>query len=204
MASGAPSAADDALDLAATKLAPAMRSARTTPREHVERILDRYDADCKYDAIFTQGSFKPAEVAAAFGVPVKGRPGAGGPLSPAKKAAGPAPRGALAGVPFVVSANIDAAPYPTSAGSASLALAAPNGDAPVVASLKSAGAVLLGQANVGELGMGVTGANAAHGTVKNVSDSLRHVVNGGDVVWPLSRSQRGADARTHQPSRPPP
>jgi Asp-tRNA(Asn)/Glu-tRNA(Gln) amidotransferase A subunit family amidase len=157
-------------DAPASSIAPAMRSSRITPADLATKLLERYEADCKYDSLFTP-SFKPGEVKAAFGVPPETKDGAVAP--PPKAPAGPGPKGALAGVPFVVSANIDALNYATSAGSSSLEVVSPQSDSSVVAALKGAGARLLAQANMAELGQGVNGANAAYGTVKNVSRHLR-------------------------------
>ena len=47
------------------------------------------------------------------------------------------------------------------------------GDAPAVAALRAAGAVLLGKANLHEAGVGMTGLNLAHGTARNPHDPAR-------------------------------
>jgi Asp-tRNA(Asn)/Glu-tRNA(Gln) amidotransferase A subunit family amidase len=47
------------------------------------------------------------------------------------------------------------------------------GDAPAVAELRAAGAVLLGKANLHEVGVGMTGLNLAHGTARNPHDAAR-------------------------------
>jgi len=47
------------------------------------------------------------------------------------------------------------------------------GDAPAVAALRAAGAVLLGKANLHEVGVGMTGLNLAHGTARNPHDPGR-------------------------------
>lgn len=47
------------------------------------------------------------------------------------------------------------------------------GDAPAVAALRAAGAVLLGKANLHEVGVGMTGLNLAHGTPRNPHDPTR-------------------------------
>lgn len=48
-----------------------------------------------------------------------------------------------------------------------------HGDAPAVAALRAAGAVLLGKANLHEVGVGMTGLNLAHGTARNPHDPGR-------------------------------
>ncbi len=160
---------EEILSLDACRLAPAMRAGRANITDYTGVLLNRYETDCKYDALFCP-TFQPDAVKKTFGVEDKNAPAT--PLSPAKKAVAAAPRGALAGVPFIVSANIDAVPFSTSAGATTLERALPETDAAVVAALKGAGASVLAQANMGELGTGVTGANSAYGTVKNVSFEL--------------------------------
>ena len=44
------------------------------------------------------------------------------------------------------------------------------GDAPCVRELKAAGALLVGKANVHEIGVGMTGLNTIHGTTRNPYD----------------------------------
>ncbi|MBE7187978.1 amidase [Jatrophihabitans endophyticus] len=83
------------------------------------------------------------------------------------------PLGALAGVPFVVKDNIDVSGQTTACGSRAhdgvLALR----DAPVVARLFAADAVLLGRANMDELAMGASTQTSAFGATRNPWDSRR-------------------------------
>jgi amidase len=58
--------------------------------------------------------------------------------------------GPLLGIPVLVKDNIDVAGMPTTAGSVALARSRPSADAPLVAQLKKAGAVILGKANLTE------------------------------------------------------
>jgi mandelamide amidase len=75
--------------------------------------------------------------------------------------------GPLAGVPLLVKDNIDAMGFATSAGTPALAGWRPPADAPVVASLRAAGALVGGKTNMHELAFGVTSDNAAFGRVGN-------------------------------------
>ena len=60
-------------------------------------------------------------------------------------------RGPLAGQPVLIKDNIESAgPLPTTAGSLALANNVTNRDAPLVARLRSAGAVILGKTNLSE------------------------------------------------------
>lgn len=61
------------------------------------------------------------------------------------------PRGPLHGIPMVVKDNIDTEGMPTTAGCLALKNAFPNADAPCVARLRAAGAIVLAKANMSEL-----------------------------------------------------
>ncbi len=69
-------------------------------------------------------------------------------LDAERKARGP--RGTLHGIPILVKDNIEAAEMPTTAGSLALADNRTGRDAPVVARLRAAGAIILGKANLSE------------------------------------------------------
>lgn len=77
------------------------------------------------------------------------------------------PRGPLDGVPVAVKDEVDMVPYPTTVGTAFLGQAPVTADATVVARFRAAGALLIGKANMHEIGIGVTGLNPHHGTVRN-------------------------------------
>ncbi|MBW1808975.1 MAG: amidase [Deltaproteobacteria bacterium] len=86
-------------------------------------------------------------------------------------------RGPLDGVPVVVKDELDQKGYPTTVGTKFLGDVPSSQDAEVVARLRAAGAILIGKANMHEIGMGVTGVNPHHGAVRNPYD-YSHVTGG--------------------------
>ena len=90
----------------------------------------------------------------------------------ARAAAGPT--GPLAGVPFAVKNLFDVAGLPTRAGSAINRGHAPAGsDAPLVARMEAAGAILVGALNMGEYAYDFTGENVHDGPSRNPHDPAR-------------------------------
>lgn len=71
------------------------------------------------------------------------------------------------GVPVAVKDELDMLPYPTTVGTIFLGKKPALEDASVVARLRAAGALLIGKANMHEIGLGVTGLNPHHGTARN-------------------------------------
>jgi amidase len=65
-------------------------------------------------------------------------------------------RGPLHGVPILIKDNIDVAGLPTTAGSIALARSFPVADAPIIARLSAAGAIILGKANLTEFANFIT------------------------------------------------
>ncbi len=81
----------------------------------------------------------------------------------ARRAGGASCR-ALEGVPIVVKDNIQAQGLPATAGTPALKNFMPTTDAPVLKTLRDAGAVVLGKTNMHELAFGISGFNTAFNT----------------------------------------
>ena len=80
------------------------------------------------------------------------------------------PLGPLDGVPVAVKDEVDQAGYPTTVGTRFLAKGPATRDGQAVARLRAAGAVLIGKANMHEIGIGVTGQNPHYGSARNPYD----------------------------------
>jgi Asp-tRNA(Asn)/Glu-tRNA(Gln) amidotransferase A subunit family amidase len=75
--------------------------------------------------------------------------------------------GPLFGLPIPVKDSVNTHDYPTTAGTPALRKFRPREDAPVVAALRAAGAIVLGKTNLHELSYGWTSNNLAFGAVHN-------------------------------------
>jgi Asp-tRNA(Asn)/Glu-tRNA(Gln) amidotransferase A subunit family amidase len=86
---------------------------------------------------------------------------------------GGAKPGPLFGLPIPVKDSVNTKDYPTTGGTPALRHFRPSQDAPVVAVLRGAGALVLGKTNLHELSYGWTSNNLAFGPVRNPYDQSR-------------------------------
>ena len=77
------------------------------------------------------------------------------------------PKSIFDGVPVAIKDELDQFPYTTSVGTSFLGDTPVTEDATPVSKLRAAGAILIGKANMHEIGIGITGLNPHHGVVRN-------------------------------------
>ncbi|MEK6611885.1 MAG: amidase [Gemmatimonadota bacterium] len=93
------------------------------------------------------------------------------------------PFGVFDGVPIAAKDEIDQAGYVTTIGTKLFEGAQPAAhDSTAVARLRAAGAVMVGKANMHEIGIGVTGFNQHHGSARNPYNDAHHT--GGSSAGP--------------------
>lgn len=139
------------------ELGMALRSRELSATEHVRDVLDRLSADTT-NSVVTLDAERALSAAAALD----------------DELARGEWRGPLHGVAVGVKDLIDVAGLPTRAGSNVLADAPPaEADAPVVARLREAGAVLVAKLHTHEFAYGPTGDVAATGPARNPHDPAR-------------------------------
>ena len=148
--------AQDITDLTAAEAAKAIADRKLTATELVDALIAKTGDDP--GNVFISFDSQGAAAAAAA---ADERVAAGDELGP------------LHGVPIVVKDNIASRGLPTTGGTLALKGWIPAEDAPVLARLKDAGAILIGKTNLHELAFGITSNNAAFGAVANAYDPDR-------------------------------
>jgi indoleacetamide hydrolase len=145
----------------ASDIAAAVCGGQATSQSHVAQALARAKAASKLNAFVTLDETGASAAASA--------------LDKAGRRARCRP---LAGVPIVVKDNIHVAGLPSTAGTPALKGFVPKTDAPVVAKLRAAGAIVIGKTTMHELAFGVSGFNPVFQSgpepgVRNAYDSSR-------------------------------
>jgi mandelamide amidase len=150
-------AQSDPAELSAAEAAQQIRAGKLKSVDLVNALADRIEKSRDLNAFITfdrEAALKAARAADA--------------AAAKKKFKGP-----LHGVPIVVKDNIHVAGFPNSAGTPALKDFRPKANAPVVARLVKAGAIVIGKTNMHELAFGITSNNGEFGPVRNVYDHSR-------------------------------
>ncbi|QOZ07081.1 indoleacetamide hydrolase [Bradyrhizobium sp. CCBAU 51765] len=150
-------------ELTLTQATADLRAGKITSTALTREALARAKANADLNAFITLDEAGTLEAAAAFDAK-------GDRSKP------------LGGVPVVIKDNIEVAGLPCSAGTPALKDYVPGTDAPVVAKLRAAGAIILGKTSMHELAFGISGYNTAFKTgaefgVRNAYD--RSLIAGG-------------------------
>ncbi|WP_061026637.1 indoleacetamide hydrolase [Bradyrhizobium sp. CCH5-F6] len=145
--------------LTLTQATADLRAGKITSSALTTEALARANANADLNAFITLDEAGALEAAAAFDA----RSDSSKPLG---------------GVPIAIKDNIEVAGLPCSAGTSALKDYIPKADAPVVAKLRAAGAVIIGKTSMHELAFGISGYNTAFKTgtefgVRNAYDRAR-------------------------------
>jgi mandelamide amidase len=151
------SASSPLLDLSAVDAVARISRGEMTAEHYASALLGRCEALSSLNAFIT---FKPAQVLEAARDCDR------------RRRAGEKP-GPLFGLPIPVKDSVNTHDYPTTAGTPALRHFRPAHDAPVVSTLRAAGAIVLGKTNLHELSYGWTSDNHAFGAVHNPYDPTR-------------------------------
>jgi Asp-tRNA(Asn)/Glu-tRNA(Gln) amidotransferase A subunit family amidase len=149
--------ANQLLQLSAIEAVARMSRGEMTAEHYAQTLLARCEELRSLNAFITLNAAQVLEAARACDQQRK----AGGKLGP------------LFGLPIPVKDSVNTAEYPTTAGTPALRSFRPKSDAPIVASLRTAGAIVLGKTNLHELSYGWTSNNHAFGPVHNPYDVTR-------------------------------
>src|SRR3984957_18179209 len=158
---GAPAAtraeATGLLDLSAVEAVAQMSQGALTSERYTQALLVRCQSADALNAFITLDPERVLEDARAAD----------------RERRGGAQPGPLFGLPIPVKDSVNTRDYPTTGGTPALRHFHPTQDAPVVAALRSCGAIVLGKTNLHELSYGWTSNNQAFGAVHNPYDPTR-------------------------------
>jgi indoleacetamide hydrolase len=154
---GSAAPAADLTALSAIDAVGAMTRGELTAERYATALLERCRAGAGLNAFI---SLQPERVLeAARACDVRRRTGAA--------------LGLLHGLPIPVKDSVNTRDYPTTGGTPALRHFQPSADAPVVDTLRKAGAIVLGKTNLHELSYGYTSNNHAYGAIHNPYDPTR-------------------------------
>ncbi len=149
--------AADLCDLSAVEAVAHMAEGALPVERYAQALLERCDLARSLNAFITLEPARVLEDARA---------------RDRERRAGTKP-GPLFGLPIPVKDSVNTRDYPTTGGTPALRHFRPKDDAPVVAALRAAGALVLGKTNLHELSYGWTSNNLAFGAVHNPYDIAR-------------------------------
>lgn len=135
----------------AVQIAQQVRARALSPVEIAKSVLARIDAHCHLNAFITVDAERVLDDAEELAV----RLNRGEDIGP------------LAGVPIGIKDLMSVRGYPLTAGTRAIEAKIQSRDAPLVARLRAAGALIVGTTNLHELAFGVTSANPHFGHVQN-------------------------------------
>ena len=135
----------------AVQIAHQVRQRKLSPRDIASTFLDRIDAHRHLNAFITVNRGLVLREAESLAQRVQ-------------RGEDPGP---LAGVPIAVKDLMSVRGYPLTAGTRAIDAGIQERDAPVVARLREAGALIIGTANLHELAYGIDSANPHYGHVQN-------------------------------------
>jgi indoleacetamide hydrolase len=152
---------NELLELSALDVVAKLRNGEVTAERYAAAILERCQRGKPLNAFITLPQEQVMEAARAADL---------------FRSSG-ANLGALHGLPIPVKDSVNTKDMPTTGGTPALRSFRPKQDAPVVLSLRAAGAIVLGKTNLHELSFGWTSNNLAFGAVHNPYD-VRHIPGG--------------------------
>lgn len=155
----------------------AFRSGRITPRDIAQNFVTQWQASDAHDRPLRAFIAVRADDLAAQADASTVRWKAGKPLGP------------WDGVPIAVKDELHAIGYPLTVGTRLLGGAPSAMDATVVARMRAAGALIVGKANMHEIGINITGLNPHYGTTRNPYDDAYHT--GGSSSGPATAVASG-------------
>jgi indoleacetamide hydrolase len=150
-------AVNELVNLSAVEAVAAMRRGDIATETYAQTLLGRAEQCKALNAFIT---LEPDSVLEAARGADRART-AGGSL------------GALHGLPIPVKDSVNTKDLPTTGGTRALRNFRPSADAPVIATLRNAGALVMGKTNIHELSFGWTSNNLAFGAVHNPYDPDR-------------------------------
>ncbi len=147
----------DLLELSAVDALAAMKRGDITAEAYASALLEQCEAAKSLNAFIALEPERVLEAARS---------------ADHRRTSGSTP-GPLHGLPIPIKDSINTKDYPTTAGTPALRNFRPKDDAPIVAALVGAGAIVLGKTNLHELSWGWTSNNHAFGPVRNPYDPSR-------------------------------